>query len=257
MAEGKTVQSVAKAMKLLELLNETGSAMSLSEISQQTGWPKSTIHGILSTMREDSLVAQDKEGRYMLGIRLFEYGCAFRASWKTLDVIRPYIDHISYETGEAVFLSIMDQGAVVTLDRADDRSGLWIRPDLGCRLPVHCTAEGKLFLAYMGEAKREAILNAYEYTAFTEHTITDKRSLLKELAQIREKGYALENSEFKTGLRAIAAPVLDAAGEVHYAVGIIGMFRQIESESFGKASSVVITTAKEISKKIFDTAAEH
>ena len=185
MSEGKIVQSVAKAMKLLEVLNESRTPMTLSEISLKTGWPKSTIHGILSTMREDSLVAQDTEGRYMLGIRLFEYGCALRTSWEFLDTLKPYIEHISYETGEAVFLSVLDQGAVVTLDRAEDRSGLWIRPDLGCRLPLHCTAEGNLFLAYMTEDEREALLNDYPYTAYTGHTITDRRSFMKELDQTR------------------------------------------------------------------------
>ena len=251
MSEGKTVQSVAKAMKQLEVLNESGAPMSLSEISQKTGWPKSTIHGILSTMREDSIVAQDTEGRYMLGIRLFEYGCALRASWGFLDILKPYIDHISYETGEAVFLSVLDQGAVVPLDRAEDRSGLWIRPDLGCRLPLHCTAEGKLFLAYMSEEDRDSILSDYSYSAYTGHTITDYRSLMKELEQIRVMGYAVENSEFKTGLRAIAAPVFNEAGVVQYAVGIIGMIRQIESEGFKKASSVVMSTSKKMTEQLF------
>ena len=133
MQEGKIIQSVAKAMKLLDILAESSVPLSLAEISAMTGWPKSTIHGLLSTMRETSVVAQDMEGRYMLGIRLFEYGCTLSASWTIIEQAKPFIQHISYHTGEAVFLSILDRGEVITLDRADNRTGLQATAEMGCR----------------------------------------------------------------------------------------------------------------------------
>ena len=74
--EGKTIHSVAKAIRLLDILTESGQPASLTELYQKTGWPKSTIHGLLSTMRESGLIEQMPNGRYWLGIRLFEYGCA-------------------------------------------------------------------------------------------------------------------------------------------------------------------------------------
>ena len=157
MQEGKIIQSVAKAMRLLDLLAASERPMTLAEISAQTGWPKSTVHGLLSTMREFSTVAQDNEGRYMLGIRLFEYGCTLSNSWTIIEIAKPFIQHISYETGESVFLSILDRGEVITLDRADNRTGLNTTAEVGCRLPVHCTSQGKLFLAYMPESERKAI----------------------------------------------------------------------------------------------------
>ena len=98
MQEGKIIQSVAKAMRLLDLLAASERPMTLAEISAQTGWPKSTVHGLLSTMREFSTVAQDNEGRYMLGIRLFEYGCTLSNSWTIIEIAKPFIQHISYET---------------------------------------------------------------------------------------------------------------------------------------------------------------
>ena len=74
--EGKTIHSVAKAIRLLDILTESGQPASLTELYQKTGWPKSTIHGLLSTMRESGLIEQMPNGRYWLGIPLFEYGCA-------------------------------------------------------------------------------------------------------------------------------------------------------------------------------------
>ena len=250
MQEAKKIQSVAKAMTLLDLLAASPLPMGLAEISAQTGWPKSTIHGLLATMRDFSVVTQDEEGRYMLGIRLFEYGCTLSNSWTILDVARPYIQHISYETGETVFLSILDRGEVITLDHADSRRCMLAGAEVGCRLPVHCTSQGKLFLAFMPEQDRKNILKRKELCAYTDHTITTMNALQKELEDIRARGYAIENGEYKVGLRSVAAPVFDENGGVRYAIGIIGMFRQIESEQFSRAVAVVRETAEKISRAL-------
>lgn len=250
MQEGKTIKSVAKAMKLLEILAASASPLSLADISTMTGWPKSTIHGLLSTMRETSVVAQDMDGRYMLGIRLFEYGCTLSSSWTIIETVKPFIQHISYHTGEAVFLSILDRGEIITLDRADNRMGLQTSAEMGCRLPVHCTSQGKLFLAYMSDAEREAILDRTELCAYTRHTLTTREELDREFHKIRRQGYATENGEYKTGLRSVSAPIIDREGMIRYAIGIIGMFRQIESEQFDRAVEVVVQTANKISESL-------
>ena len=250
MQEGKIIQSIAKAMKLLDILAESQVPLSLADLSLKTGWPKSTIHGLLSTMRESSVVAQDEEGRYLLGIRLFEYGCTLSSSWTILETAKPYIQHISYETGEAVFLSILDRGEVITLDRADNRTGLHTSAEMGCRLPIHCTSQGKLFLAYMSEQEQKSILKRTELREYTPHTITTMPELQKEFERIRQQGYSIENGEYKKGLRSVAAPIYDEEGRVHYAIGIIGMFRQIESDKFIRAISIVKETADKISASL-------
>ncbi len=250
MQEGKIIQSVAKAMKLLDILAASASPLSLADISTMTGWPKSTIHGLLSTMRETSVVAQDAEGRYMLGIRLFEYGCTLSNSWSIIETAKPFIQHVSYHTGEAVFLSILDRGEVITLDRAENRIGLPMSAEMGCRLPVHCTSQGKLFLSYMSEEEQAALLNRTELCAYTQHTITTKEQLQKEFAKIRKQGYAIENGEYKVGLRSVAAPIFDGDGNLRYAIGIIGMFRQLETDRFEQAVQVVRETAEKISETL-------
>lgn len=250
MQEGKTIQSVAKAMQLLDLLAEIQQPMSLGEISQKTGWPKSTVHGLLSTMRDYSVIAQDELGRYMLGIRLFEYGSTLSSSWTILDVVRPFIQHISYETGQTVFLSILDRGEVITLDHAESRIGLPVHAEVGSRLPVHCTSQGKLFLAYMTEQERNLLLSRSTLVEYTRHSITTKQALFDELDKIREQGYAIENGEYKTGLRSVAAPIFDGDGRVRYAIGIIGMFRQIETQQFSQAVEIVRQTAIKITASL-------
>lgn len=250
MEEVKIIQSVSKAIRLLDLLAEAGTPMTLAQISKETGWAKSTVHDLLSTMRQSSVVSQDNEGRYTLGIRLFEYGCNLSNSWTVLEKAKPYLQHISYATGEAVFLSVLDRGEVITLDRAVNRTGLWISAEMGCRLPVHCTSQGKLFLAYMPAEERKKILQRTDFRRFTDSTITSRNVLEQELETILQRGYAIENSEYKPGLRSVSAPIFDAENRVRYAIGIIGMFNETEVDQFTKAKAVVVETAKKISEAL-------
>ena len=120
--ESKTIHSVAKAIRLLDLLAERTKPATLTELYQATGWPKSTIHGLLSTMREAGLIEQMPNGRYWLGIRLFEYGCAVSNAWDIGTIARPYMQKICVELGESVFLSVFDRAAVVTLAEEESRA---------------------------------------------------------------------------------------------------------------------------------------
>ena len=250
MKDGKIVQSVAKSMQLLDVLNEADHPVPLAELSAKTGLAKSTIHGLLSTMKEHSVIAQDSDGNYALGIRLFEYACSLRNTWHILDLARPHIDSISQRTGEAVFLSILDRGDIITLDHADNKRGFSISAEIGRRLPIHCTSEGKLFLAYLPDSEREEILQGNEWKTYTTRTILSRKELDMELLRIRNQGYAVENSEYKIGLRSVSAPVFDSEGCVRYALGFISMNRQIEAKQFEESIQMVLEAAAKISEQL-------
>lgn len=115
--ENSPVQSVAKALRLLDLLMEAHQPLTLAALSEQTGWPKSTIHGLLSTMRESAVVDQQSNGRYCLGVRLFEYGCAVGACWSVSDLAKPHLQHLASVTGQSVFLSMLNRSEVITIEQ--------------------------------------------------------------------------------------------------------------------------------------------
>ena len=248
--ESKTIHSVAKAIRLLDLLAERTKPATLTELYQATGWPKSTIHGLLSTMREAGLIEQTPNGRYWLGIRLFEYGCAVSNAWDIGAIARPHMQKICAELGESVFLSVFDRAAVVTLAEEESRASLRVVSEVGARLPLHCTSQGKLFLANLSQAECRRLLSISEFKAYTPHTLITPEQLQPELQKIREQGYAVENGEFKVGLRSVSAPVRDATGEVRYAVGVVGMFRQVYSEDFLLATRLVCEAGNAISHAI-------
>ena len=247
MVDGNIILSVAKAMELLQLMSRAGKPLLLKELAALCGYPKSTVFGLLTTMRAYDVVTQTPDGRYALGMRLFEYGRQVERSWDISLVARPYMEHLCRETGASVMLSVYEGGSVITLDQVESREGLRIVSDIGSRLPVFCTSQGKVFLAHMSRAGAENLLRSQSLTQFTPHTITDIPALLREVEVCRTQGYAIENGEYKIGLRSISAPIYNVGGKVQYTVGIIGMLRSTHSDEFRAAVQRVCATATMIS----------
>ena len=247
MVDGNIILSVAKAMELLQALSRAEKPLTLMELTECSGYPKSTVFGLLTTMRAYDVITQTPEGKYALGLRLFEYGRQVERKWDISRVARPYMEHLSQRTGASVMLSICEGGSVITLDQVEARDKLRIVSDAGARLPIYCTSQGKVFLAHMPRAQAEKLLRRQSMTQFTPHTITDVSVLLQEVDACRTNGFAIENGEYKIGLRSISAPVYTVDRTVRYTVGVIGMFRSTHSDEFRSAVEQVCATAATIS----------
>ena len=242
------VQSVCKAMDLLACLAQARGALSLGELSARTGIPKATAHGLLSSMRPCGVVEQSAEdGRYRLGTRLFEYGCVVSRGWNVLEAAADPMRRVAEETGETVSIAALDRDGVLVLDCADARSDLRVVSERGSRLPIHCTSQGKLLLAYLPEARRRGLLRTCDFTAYTPHSHADAASLEAELPEILARGYAMENGEYRIGLRSASAPVFDVSGQAAYAVCVVGMFRRINAPELERATQLLLEAAKRIS----------
>ena len=245
--ESTLVLSVAKAFRLLDILSEAKAPLSLAELSERSGWAKSTVYGLISTMRESSVIEQQSDGRYFLGLRLFEYGCAVSGCWSVSELSRPYLQHLSSKTGESVFLSVLNRNEVITIDQVQSRAGLRVVSEVGTRLPIHCTSQGKVFLAAMTEPEAKRIFKSRALPAYTPQTLVSWTKMQSELDAIRRQDYAVENGEYKIGLQSVSAPVRDISGQVKYAVGLVGMFRDVQSREFKDAVVLTQGTAAQIS----------
>lgn len=242
------VQSVCKAMDLLASLAQAGSPLSLGELSRRTGMPKATVHGLLAAMRASAVVEQSGEdGKYRLGIRLFEYGCAVSRGWNILNAAAEPMRQAAEETGETVSVASLDRGAVLILDSANARGNFRVISEKGSRLPIHCTSQGKLLLAYLPPAQRRPLLRDCDFTAYTPHSHTNAQALEAEMDQILAQGYAVENGELRIGLRSVSAPVFDVTGSAAYAVCVVGMFRRVNSPELERATALVLEAAQRIS----------
>lgn len=249
---GGQVKSVDKAMRLLELILAQHRPMSLLELSNASGYPKSTIHAILATLREHSMVEQRDDGKYYLGVRMFECGCAVSAEWDIARVAHPHLVQLADQTGCSTFISIMDGRESIIFDQYVPSSGfgLQILQEPGSRHPLHATAQGKLLLSSLPDNEVLKLLNTGGMQAYTRHTITESQVLLTELDAIRTQGYAVEDGEYKVGLRSIAAPVYDRNRQLKYPLGVVGLFRHVASEEFQLAIQQAVHQARQISLAI-------
>lgn len=134
MMDGNIILSVAKAMGVLQILSQAESPLSLKELATRCGYPKSTVFGLLTTMRAYDVAAQTPDGKYTLGLRLFEYGRQVERSWDISLVARPYMEHLYQRTGASVMLSVCEGGSVITLDQVETRDNL--RICVGYRFPA-------------------------------------------------------------------------------------------------------------------------
>ena len=244
------VRAIAKATQLLDVLTEAKRPMSLSELTKATGWAKSTVYGLLSSMRSCGLVEQDAQsGRYSLGVRLFEYGSAVNATRNIITLAKEPMERLVKATGESASLSMLDRGEALVLSHAEADSSFHIVSETGAHLPAFCTAQGKVLLSSLSDTAVRRIHEA-QFQPFTPHAIATADALVSEIQTVREKGYAIENGEFKIGVRGVAAPIKDHTGTIRYAIGLIGMFRRVDSDEFRQATAEVLKTAAALSEAL-------
>lgn len=176
MMDGNIILSVAKAMEVLQILSQAESPLSLKELATRCGYPKSTVFGLLTTMRAYDVAAQTPDGKYTLGLRLFEYGRQVERSWDISLVARPYMEHLCQRTGASVMLSVCEGGSVITLDQVETRDNLRVVSDIGSRLPIYCTSQGKVFLAHMSphQCRGAAARTAYDPVHPAHHHRSDR-----------------------------------------------------------------------------------
>lgn len=246
--EKSHVQSVERAIRLIEILAEENREMSLTELSKRAGWPKSTTYGLLSTLRDYHYVDQNAEnGHYRLGIRLFELGNLVARNWHIRTLAQPVMQRLNNQTGEMIQLAAEDKGEVLYIEKLDSTHMMRIVSDIGARLPMHCTGLGKVLLAYKKPAEVKWILNMHGMAARTKRTITDPARMEKELADIRKKGYAVDDGEIMESLRCIAAPIRDREGDVRYAVSVSGLAGSMTGEHFERVRAQLLKAAEDIS----------
>lgn len=222
--QGRSVHSVEKAIVLLDCFWRAGSSLSLSELVQETGWAKSTVHGLLASMLESSVVEQDKvDGRYRLGYHLFELGSSVAASWDVVGVVRPYLEKIANTVGESAYLARLSGDDLILVECVEPRSGFRVSSEPGSRIPLHCSSQGKCILAAMREEKAKELLNRKGMPRLTPHTITRWEELQPQLELTRELGYAVERGEYRAGLQSVGAPVYTSNGGCIYAIGMVGI----------------------------------
>lgn len=245
------IKSLSKAIEIINIIAQKRGSASLKEITVASGYPASTVYGILATLRENDVVEQSaSDGRYSLGKRLFEWGMLVNSVRNIAGVAHPVMEEISVQCGESVMLSALDGTEALIIDHVEAYAGLSVAARPGSRMPLTATSQGKIFLAYMPHSETRRIIRKTGLAEYTPHSITDEEALLQALTLIRSQGYAIEDGEFRIGLRSVSAPVYTMDGDVKYALTMVGMFRRVTSKEFEDAIGLVTAAAGKISSAL-------
>lgn len=202
---GSGVQSLDRALQLLEHLADAGGSMRLAELETVTGLPLPTIHRLIRSLVHNGFVRQEPSRRYALGPRLIRLGeCAGRTlgSWAL-----PRLTELATEIGETANLAVLQGDVVVYVAQAPSAHSMRMFTEVGRHVGAHCTGVGKAILAQLPDEQVRELLRRTGMPARTPRTHTDPEVLLAELGEVREQGWAVDDAEEEIGVRCVAAPV--------------------------------------------------
>lgn len=215
------IPTILRGLVIVEKIAAAKRAISAAELIEELGLPKPSIHRILQQLEEEGLVQRDPiTRRFMPGIRT--QSLAFNvASHKALGAPRHTIlQALSDEVGETCNCTMLDGDRIIYFDRVEANWPFRIQLPVGSRLPLHCTASGKLFLAYMNSRQRNRLINAAPLERHTERTVTDPELLQEDLKRIADEGIGIDNEENLAGMVAIAVPVLNSRNEIYFTIAV-------------------------------------
>lgn len=245
------VKSVVRAISLLEFLASNHAGRPLRDLARAVKLPPSTVHRLLHTLRQMGYVAQNPiTAEYSLGENLILLGRKAEQQRDVRTIARPWLEKLAEATRETVNLTTVVDNSVVQLDHVDSPNMLKVIWDSGQRFPIHASASGKVFLAFLPEPEREQILKTIDRKAFTKRTIVDPVRSRAELRAIRERGFAFDDAEREEGVRCVAAPVLDARGAVVAAVSISGPSTRLSLPKLHKLASLIVETSRALSTSL-------
>lgn len=199
----------------LEVIVKADRPMSMTEIVEAMGLPKPTVFRILNTLEGAGLVLREPGGKaYTVGHRLARFGLDIMMNNSVQMARHAILQRISDETGETCNLTMLEGSDVVYIDRVESRWPLKVDLQPGSRVPLHCSASGKLFLSYLPRSKRRAMLENLVLTRVTDKTITHIDLLEAELDRIQANQVSIDNEEYLAGLICVAVPVFDSSGRI-------------------------------------------
>lgn len=245
---GGGLSSVRNAARLLRAFTPTDRDLGVSELATRLELPKSSVHRLLTALAAEGLVERTApNGRYRLGLRLYELGAIVSSHLDLHEVVSPYLDDLRNRIGETVHVSILDAGEVVYVERRESSHTLRIFRRVGHRNHAHCTSSGKVLLAWLPADERRRIYAMHGLPPHTPHTITDPNLLEEELVRVRERGYAENINESELGASSVAAPIRDVSGSVIAAIAIAAPSARFSRDSMRRLASEVVTAAERIS----------
>jgi DNA-binding IclR family transcriptional regulator len=216
MGMGQTAKGADRVLGVFKSLARYPSGVTLDELAEQLGSPKSSVHRALATLRRAGLAEQDRDGRYRFGMEALRLAFAYYEGLDERVLVQPALDALAERFGETAHYAHLERGEVVYVAKVmrHDQDGVRLGSRVGGRNPAHCTGVGKLLLAYAlpDAAAVEAYAAAHPLVARTPATLVTPEALHADLEDVRRRGYSIDREENEAGVGCVALPVFLGPG---------------------------------------------
>lgn len=210
-----TNSTLLRAIAIMEEVVRSGSGVTVADIGKRLDIPKPTAHRLLAQLEQEGLIKRELDGRHLVpGPRMKQLAFGILANPSVSASLRSVLQRLSEQVGETCNLSVRNENEVIYFDRVETNWPVRVQLVQGSRLPLHCTASGKLFLALMPHEKRRVLIASLSLKPHTRHTATTQEELEKRLKLIERERISTDDEEFIEGMVAVAVPVYDRANNV-------------------------------------------
>ncbi|MGH7907175.1 MAG: IclR family transcriptional regulator [Candidatus Binataceae bacterium] len=235
---------------ILGAIGENPDGVALSQAAKRTGLHKSSAHRLLSAMRTHGFVDKsDADGKYRLGLKLFELGSMVARQMDIRERARPYLERLVATSGETAHLCILAGTDTLYVEKVEPERTVRIPSAIGSRIPAYCSAAGKAMLASLPLGELEVVAARISLQRFTANTITGLEALRQELDATRKRGFSIDDEEFEPGLKGVAAPLRRTGGDVIAAISIVGPAFRLGADQIRKIADQVIGAASELASE--------
>ncbi|WP_284639281.1 IclR family transcriptional regulator [Paenibacillus silviterrae] len=249
--ERYTIQSIDKALDLIELLAERGS-LSLIELTELLNQPKSSTYRIVLTLENRGFISRsDEDGKYCLGYKQLHItkNLLERSNIRTAAI--PEMKRLSDLYGDTVNLGVlMDDGQIMYVEIIESTHALRMTDSVGSKSPFHATAMGKAIAAYSPEPLIDRLIDEYGLYPITKRTITSVDLFKTELEKVRQSGYAIDDQEIVEGARCVASPIFGMFGNIYGAISVSGAMHRYTDETIPEITTQVVAAAAAVSLKL-------
>ncbi len=239
------IQSLARGLKILALLADAPSGGSITEAAEELGVDKGSASRLMNTLVKYGYAEKDPiSRRFHLGPQVVNLSRSLLTRMPLRDVVKPFLRELMIATGECAHVGVLSQGKVLYIDQVESPASLRVNAEVGFMAPLHCTALGKVLLAF-GRLPLPEKLERH-----TDATLVTRDSLRRQLEEVREQGFAVDDEEFDPGVRCIAAPVFDYRGKVIGSIGVSGPVTRMTTANMPAVAEQVLAISRQLSAKM-------
>ena len=256
MNETNLVQSVDRALRIIEFLAENPTGAGITEISKSLGLSKGTVHRLISTLKERDFAYQSSNTQlYRLSYKiLYLYNCISN-NIDMFKVSRPIIRKFADKVDATVHLATLDEkrSNIVYIDRIEPMNSqkpFVMSSRVGKKAPCYCTAAGKMLLSQYSDDEIRDILNGEEYKTYTDKTIKNIDEFLEEIHKVRKQGYALDENEYDHGIICISIPIYNSNDKIDFAMSVTGLILYTKAEELINLKDQLDEVSRKVSNAI-------